>query len=315
MGYYVGRVTCIIQKYVTVICATSTPDTSLLLSESSPLHSELSGTLLGQPTYDFFQFAPPDLQDDDIDLDFNCTILLMPPNYKPPSPLPSSSPSSPTSSQMDWFPSSGFPPLTSTLRTSHDISSRDVADFNFAGPSRHDSDNTFALTTLLTSPPHLCHVLSALINTAHVNSRTFAPYNNASASMATPAPAHTPTLAEIPTSVQPSTIVPEPPTTEPIMATPSPPATVGGVLPVTTKASKCKSMKSNTHLETVSAKRQKREGAVVSSTESSQPIEGGQGKRQRFCHILHSGPRRITHIISGYPGPTNFYLCPDLTRI
>ncbi|KAG1811604.1 hypothetical protein EV424DRAFT_1349622 [Suillus variegatus] len=261
--------------------STSTPDTSLLLSGPSPLHSELSGTLLGQSTYDFFQFAPPDLQDDDVDLDFNRTILPMPPNYKPPSPLPPCSPlqSSSTSSRMDWFPPSGFSPLASTSRTSHDISSRDVADFSFAGPSRHDSDNTFALTTLPTSPPRLRHLSSALINTAHVNSRHFSPFNNASASMATPAPAHTPTLVETPTSVQPSTIVPEPPTTEPIMATPSPPATV---LPVTTKASKRKSMKSNTHLETVSAKRQKREGAVVPSTESSQPIEGGRGKRQRF---------------------------------
>ncbi|KAG1818250.1 hypothetical protein EV424DRAFT_1540192 [Suillus variegatus] len=261
--------------------STSTPDTSLLLSGPSPLHSELSGTLLGQSTYDFFQFAPPDLQDDDVDLDFNRTILPMPPNYKPPSPLPLCSPlqSSSTSSRMDWFPPSGFSPLASTSRTSHDISSRDVADFSFAGPSRHDSDNTFALTTLPTSPPRLRHLSSALINTAHVNSRHFSPFNNASASMATPAPAHTPTPVETPTSVQPSTIVPEPPTTEPIMATPSPPATV---LPVTTKASKRKSMKSNTHLETVSAKRQKREGAVVPSTESSQPIEGGRGKRQRF---------------------------------
>ncbi|KAG2029011.1 hypothetical protein BDR03DRAFT_1019028 [Suillus americanus] len=242
--------------------STSTPGTSLMLPEPSSLHSELSGTLLGQSTYNFFQFAPPDLQDDGINLDFNSTILPMPPNYKPPSPLP---------------PSSSL---------HHNISSRNVADFSFAGPSRQDSDNPFSLTTLqsLASPPHLCHLSSALINTAHVNSlnsHTSAPYNNASTPMATPAPAHTPTLVEIPTSVQPSTVVPEPPIAEPIMATSSPPATVARVLPVTTKASKCKSTKSNTHL-TVSAKHQKREGTAALSTESLQPIEGGRGNRQRF---------------------------------
>ncbi|KAG1802915.1 uncharacterized protein HD556DRAFT_1437976 [Suillus plorans] len=166
----------------------------------------------------------------------------MPPNYNLPSLLPPSSPiqSLPTSSWMNWFPSSGFS-LISTSRTTHDISSCNVADFSFA-----------------------------------------APYNNVSASMATPAPTHTPTLIEITTSVQPSTVVPEPSTTEPIMATPSLPTTVGEVLLVTTKASKCKSMKSNTHLKTVSAKRQKREDIVVLSTESSQPIEGGRGKQQHF---------------------------------
>ncbi|KAG1840264.1 hypothetical protein DFJ58DRAFT_845393 [Suillus subalutaceus] len=195
--------------------STSTPNILLMLSEQSPLHSELSGTLLGQFAYNFFQFSPPYLQDDDIDLDFN-----------------------------------RFSPLTSTSRTTHDISSRNVADFSFA-----------------------------------------APHNNASAPMATPTPAHTPTPVEIPTSVQPSTVVPEPLTTEPIMATPSPPATVGEVLPVTMKASKRKSMKSNTHLKTVSTKHQKREGAVVLSTESSQPIEGGRVSKPEWDTEASNAPK------------------------
>ncbi|KAG1866484.1 hypothetical protein C8R48DRAFT_772567 [Suillus tomentosus] len=206
-----------------------------------------------QSAYNFFQFDPPNLQDDDVDLDFNSTILPMPPNYKPPSLLPPSSPMefSSTSSGMDWFASSRLSPLTSTSR---------LGDLNSAGPLGHDSDN--ALTTLQSqvSPPRLRHILT---KTATANSYASAPNNNPFAPMATSSLAHSPTSVEIP-SVQPSSVVPEPPTMEPIMATPSPPAT---------------STKSN---ETVSAKRQKREGAVVLPTENSQPIKGGRGKRQRF---------------------------------
>ncbi|KAG2031787.1 hypothetical protein BDR03DRAFT_1015820 [Suillus americanus] len=246
--------------------ATVSPDTSLTTDTSLTFMASVPSRL--QSAYNFFQFDPPDLQDDDVDLDFNSTILPMPPNYKPPSLLPPSSPMefSSTSSGMDWFASSRLSPLTSTSR---------LGDLNSAGPLGHDSDN--ALTTLQSqaSPPRLRHILT---KTATANSYASAPNNNPFAPMATSSLAHSPTSVEIP-SVQPSSVVPEPPTMEPIMATPSPPATVGGVLPATTKAAKRKSTKSN---ETVSAKRQKREGAVVLPTENSQPIEGGRGKRQRF---------------------------------
>ncbi|KAG2116472.1 uncharacterized protein F5147DRAFT_768838 [Suillus discolor] len=207
--------------------ATVSPDTSLatvspdtLLTTDTSFMASVPSRL--QSAYNFFQFDPPDLQDDDVDLDFNSTILPMPPNYKPPSLLPPSSPMefSSTSSGMDWFASSRLSPLTSTSR---------LGDLNSAGPLGHDSDN--ALTTLQSqaSPPRLCHISSILTKTATANSYASAPNNNPFAPMATSTLAHSPTSVEIP-SVQPSSVVPEPPTMEPIMATPSPPATVGKVL-------------------------------------------------------------------------------------
>ncbi|KIK35111.1 hypothetical protein CY34DRAFT_17243 [Suillus luteus UH-Slu-Lm8-n1] len=263
--------------------ATVSPDTSLT-TVSSTFTSTLNTSFMAsvpsrlQSAYNFFQFAPPDLQDDDVDLDFNSTILPMPPNYKPPSPLPPSSPIqfSSTSSGMDWFASSRLSPLTSTSR---------LADLNSAGPLGHDSDN--ALTTLQSqaSPPCLCHISSILTKTANANN-PFAP-------MTTPTLMHSPTSVEIP-SVQPSSVVSEPPIMKPIMATPSLPATVGRVLPATTKAVKHKSTKSN---EIVSAKHQKREGAVVLPTENSQPIEGDQVDFTFFylaiVYIMDKVPTRV----------------------
>ncbi|KAG2084490.1 uncharacterized protein F5147DRAFT_659821 [Suillus discolor] len=260
--------------------ATVSPDTSL--TTDTPFMASVPSRL--QSAYNFFQFDPPDLQDDDVDLDFNSTILPMPPNYKPPSLLPPSSPMefSSTSSGMDWFASSRLSPLTSTSR---------LGDLNSAGPLGHDSDNTLTTLQSQASPPRLRHISSVLTKTATANSYASAPNNNPFAPMATSTLAHSPTSVEIP-SVQPSSVVPEPPTMEPIMATPSPPATVGGVLPATTKAAEHKSTKSN---ETVSAKRQKREGAVVLPTENSQPIEGGRGKRQRFQSSRAAAANAIGH--------------------
>ncbi|KAG1908789.1 uncharacterized protein F5891DRAFT_974104 [Suillus fuscotomentosus] len=262
--------------------STSMPDTSLTLLESLPLLSQLSAALFGQgmshadtslthtpqPGYNFFQYPPPpSLEDDSIDLDFNNTILPMPPNYRPPSPLPPSSPlpSSSPSSQTDWFPSLRF-----------------SADFSFSDTYRDGFDNTFDHTVLqsLTSPPRLQHLSSTLANTAHDQSRTSIPYNNTPTPMAIPAPAHTSTPVEIPTSVQPSTVPPESLTVGPIMAASAVPTAVAGTLPMTTKASKCKSKKSN--MEAVSAKHQKKGDAVAVLTENSQHVEGGRGKQQRF---------------------------------
>ncbi|KAG1870965.1 hypothetical protein C8R48DRAFT_670555 [Suillus tomentosus] len=240
--------------------ATVSPDTSLAtVSPDTSLTTDTSLTFMALQ-----QYNPTD-----------AAQLQAAISVTSPSPMEFSS----TSSGMDWFASSRLSPLTSTSR---------LGDLNSAGPLGHDSDN--ALTTLQSqaSPPHLRHILT---KTATANSYASAPNNNPFAPMATSSLAHSPTSVEIP-SVQPSSVVPEPPTMEPIMATPSPPATVGGVLPATTKAAKRKSTKSN---ETVSAKCQKREGAVVLPTENSQPIEGGRGKRQRFQSSRAAAANAIGH--------------------
>ncbi|KAG2158733.1 uncharacterized protein EDB93DRAFT_1100364 [Suillus bovinus] len=168
--------------------SSSTPDTSLI-TVSSVFTFTLNTSFMAsvpswlQSAYNFFQFAPPDLQDDNVDLDFNSTILPMPPNYKPPSPLAPPSPIqfSSTSSGMDWFASSRLSPPTSTLR---------LADLNSAGPLGHDSDN--ALTTLQSqvSPPCLRRISSVLTKTTNANPYASAPYNNP---MATPTLVHSPT--------------------------------------------------------------------------------------------------------------------------
>ncbi|KAG2361023.1 hypothetical protein BDR07DRAFT_1486392 [Suillus spraguei] len=274
----------------------STRDTSLGLLDPLPSLSELSAALLGQemphatsdtslthtlqPAYNFFQYSPPNTQDDTgPDLDFNDTILPMPPNYKLPSPLPPSSPllSLSPSSQTDQLPSLWFSFLASTSRTGYNILFSDAGEFHFADPYRNGFDDTTLQS--LTSPPHLRHLSSTLTNTAHNQHHSSPPYNNTPTPMEIPAPAHTPTAVELPNSAEP--VVPESLTLGPIMAAP---AAIGGTLPVTTTASKCKSTKNNTeNLETVSVKRQKKGGAVVVSTENSQyHVEGGQGKQQHF---------------------------------
>ncbi|KAG1876067.1 hypothetical protein C8R48DRAFT_768906 [Suillus tomentosus] len=286
----------------------ASPDASLTLLDPLPSLSGLSGALLGQeadtslaglssallgqetsgpdtslthtpqPVYNFFRYSPPDPQDDSVDLDFNNTILPMPPNYKPPSPLPPSSPvlSSSPSSQTDCLPSLQLSPLTSTSQTGHNVSFSDAGEFRFGDPYDDTTLQTF------TSPPRLRHLSSTLANTAHNQHRTSPLYNNTPTPMEIPAPAHTPTAVELPNSTQPSVVMPESEslTVGPILAAP---AASGGTLLVTKKASKRKPTESNAeNLEMAAVKRQKG-GAVVVSTENSQHhVEGGRGKRQRF---------------------------------
>ncbi|KAG2039990.1 hypothetical protein BDR03DRAFT_1008349 [Suillus americanus] len=107
------------------------------------------------------------------------------------------------------------------------------------------------------------------------------PYHNTPPPMEIPAPAHTPMPVEMPNSIQQSMVVTEPLTVGPTIAMPG---AIGGTLPIAVNASKCKSTKSNAeNLETVSVKRQKKGGAVIISTKTSQHhIEGGRGKQQHF---------------------------------
>ncbi|KAG1743571.1 uncharacterized protein EDB91DRAFT_1080976 [Suillus paluster] len=282
-----------------------TPNTSLALLGPLPSLSELSPALLGQeiphtdtslthipePAYNFFQYSPTDPQDDSTDLDSNRTILPMPPNYQPPSPLPPSSP------LLSSLPSLLFSPLPSVSRIGHDILFPDVLSFNFVNSYSRGFDNTTLES--LRSPPRLHHLLSTQQTPAAYGSTPTPMAVPALAPAAIPTPAQTPTLAETPAQREPSAAVPNPLTpihpVAPIAAPLSPAqmsssacpgetAGVSGALPVVaTKASKCKSMKTNVESsETVQAKPQKRGGAEVASNENSQPVEGGRGKQQQF---------------------------------
>lgn len=197
----------------------------------------------------------------------------MPPNYRPPSPLPPSSPlpSSSPSSETDQFPIP-FPALTYPSRTGHNISFSDAGEFRFADPFGNALDNTVDHTTLqslLSSPPRLRHLSSTATNTTRNQHRT-SPHNNIPTPTEIPALAHTPTPVELSDSVQPS-MVPESLTMP------------GQALPVATKTSKRKSTKRNTeNSEVVSAKRQKMGATVVSTDNSQLHVKEGRGKRQRF---------------------------------
>ncbi|OJA21344.1 hypothetical protein AZE42_13297 [Rhizopogon vesiculosus] len=185
-----------------------TPDTSLTLSGPSPaflgqegLHADTSLTNLPQdapPTYDFFGCLPLNPQDDkseDLDSDLNRTILPMPPNYTPPSPLPPSSPllSSPHSSHSDQLPSLPFSPLTAASIIGHDISFMEALndpDFGFIHSYGYGSTSHN-----LTSPPRFHHLSSALMNAASHNSppaATSAPTHPHTPVLDTPAPTSSP---------------------------------------------------------------------------------------------------------------------------
>lgn len=225
-----------------------TPNTSLALLEPSPSLPELSPALLGQgippadtsptdtsltctpePAYNFFEYSPPDPQDNSIDLDFNRTILPMPPNYRPPSPLP---PSSPLPSSSPSLPFSPLPSASS--RINHDIPFPDTFNFRFVNPHSHGHDNTTLESP--SSPPRLRHLSSA--------QRIPAVYNSTSTSTAIPTPtptaipalAQTPALAEIPAQLEPSMVVPDPPTpahpVAPSTVVPDPPTPTHPVAPI-----------------------------------------------------------------------------------
>jgi hypothetical protein len=307
---------------LTSVCTSAlhiTPDTSLALSGPSPallgregLHADTSLTNAPQgtlPTYDFFGCLPPNPQDDEEDLDLNRTILPMPPNYTPPSPLPPSSPllssspsshsdqlpslpfsplsSSPPSSHSDQLPSLPFSPLTAASIIGHDISFMDALndpDFGFIHSYGYASDRMTPHS--LTSPPRFRHLSSALTNAAshsHAPAAISAPTYPPTPVPDTPAPTSSPegVISADPTG--PTAVSGSPaPTSTP--ACPEGTTAIGVTSPVTgVKASKRKSTTTNLEKsEMVQVKRPKKRGAVVVSTENSQPTEEGRGKRQRF---------------------------------
>ena len=266
-----------------------TPDTSLTLSGPSPavlgqesLHADTS---LSNATYDFFGCLPPNPQDDESeDLDLNRTILPMPPNYTPPSPLPPSSPllSSPASSHLGQRHSLPFSPLTAASAIGRDISFMEALnnpDFGFVHGYGYDSDRMTPHNP--TSPPRLRHFSSALTNApSHYVPPT---------AISTPTHPPTPPVLDTPSEgiisadpAGPATVSPPAPTSTP--ACPEGTTAIGVTSPVTgMEASNRQSTTTNLEKsEMVQAKRPKKRGAVVISTENSRLNEEGRGKRQRF---------------------------------